>query len=145
MLLVVVLPALSLAVTTMVCGPTSVAPVGRFAPLAMATPRSVAVQEATVFSSPQENASAIGVPIGMRAPSSGDAIVIVGAIESVKPLSSSARPRSRPVPTGGHWKVEDQPGTPTAATLTPFLASSPRPATFQPACSPQRKPPPPMS
>src|SRR3954447_23018019 len=133
MLLVVVLPALSLAVTTTVCGPTSVALVGRLAPLAIATPRSVAVQDATVFSSPQENASATGVPTGMRAPSSGEVIVIVGAIESVTPLSSSARPRSRPVPTAWPWKLESQPGTPTAATLTPFLARSPRPATFQPA------------
>ena len=100
-LLVVVLPAASFAVTVTVCGPTWSGAVGRFAPLAIATPRSVAVQETTVWSSSQENASATGVPCGICAPSSGDVIEIVGASASVTPLSSNAWPWSRPVPTPG--------------------------------------------
>ena len=112
--------------------------------MAIATPLSVAVQEATAFASPQVNASATGVPIGMRAPSTGEVMSIDGAIESVTPLSRIATPRSRPVPTGV-WGLESQPGMPTAATLTPLLARSPRPTTFQPAWSAQRKPPPPWS
>src|SRR3954463_11742571 len=138
MLFVVVLPALSRAVTTRVCGPTSVPAVGSAAPLAIALPRSVAVQDATVFASPQENDSVTGVPCGIRAPSIGEVIVIVGAIESVTPLSRIATPRSRPV-AGGLWGLESQPGMPTAATLTPLEPRSPSPATFQPAWSAQRK------
>ena len=91
-----------------------------------------------------ERERAPAVPCVIVAPSSGEVIAIVGAIGSVTPLSSSARPRSRPVPTGVCW-LESQPGMPTAATLTPLPARSPRPATFQPAWSPQRKPPPPIS
>src|SRR5688500_15746507 len=112
----------------------------------MATPRSVAVHDTTVWSSSQENASATGVPCGIRAPSIGDVIEIVGAIGSVTPLSSSAAPWSRPVPTPLVWlPVESQPGTPTAATLYPVPLMSPRPATLQPAWSPQRQPPPPIN
>src|SRR3954468_8973846 len=77
MLLTVTLPAASRAVTVTVCGPTSPLAVGSAAPLAIATPRSVAVQETTVWSSAQENDSVAAVPWVIDAPSAGEVIAIV--------------------------------------------------------------------